>query len=73
MNQKEAVYQQIRHIESESCPYVLDFEVDSGLEGALDTFYGDSGWRQRRRNYIVKAPAMAESFMEADETRVPAV
>ena len=60
MTRKDIVFKQIQHLETPVCPYVFDVEVDSGIEKALDDYYGDDAWRERYSNFIVKTPSMLD-------------
>ena len=60
MTHKEIVHTQINHGETPACPYVFEMEIDSGIDEALDQYYGDADWRARLANYIGKTPSMPD-------------
>ena len=60
MTRREVVIDQIKHRETPVCPYVFEVEVDSGIEEALDDYYGSSSWRSTYQNYIVRTPSMPD-------------
>ena len=60
MTRKDIVQEHIGHRETPLCPYVLELEVDSGIETALDDYYGDTGWQKRHQNYVMKVPGMPD-------------
>jgi uroporphyrinogen decarboxylase len=55
MNEKELVYAQIQHQETNPVPYTLDFE--GGVDLALDNHYGSPAWRERIKPAILHIPS----------------